>query len=274
MHVDRWLRAAVQDLLATGIDSARLDCLILLEDAIAKDRAWLLAHLDYEINDRLLRALNKKVQQRATHQPLAYIRNEIEFYGRTFYVDYRVLVPRPESETIIELMKSLTLPAKLGIADIGTGSGALAITAKLEFPSADVIATDIDTSCLDVASRNLASLNANVQLIKADLLEDSVLAVVDKSINVILANLPYVPNTYPINQAANHEPKLAIFGGADGLDLYRCLFTQIDSLILKPAFVLAESLPSQHSALADLAASFGYSQIREQDFVQVFGYVR
>ncbi len=266
-HADEWLTAKTRVLAGAGVPSARLDCLILLEDATDRDRSWLLAHPEYVLKDSLLSSLDVKVAQRAAHEPLAYIRQRTEFYGREFYVDARVLEPRPESETMIELLKTLTLPDRPVIVDVGTGSGALAVTIRLELPVTTVIGTDIDPECLVVAQRNAKSLQADIRFLQADLLN---VFGHEERIDAIVANLPYVPDSYTINQAAMNEPRLAIFGGPDGLDLYRRLFGQIRKSSLKPAYVLAESLPPQHAGLTEIAKESGYELLREQDFIQVF----
>jgi release factor glutamine methyltransferase len=262
MHSEDYLRQATERLAQAGISSARLDSLILIEDATGKDRAWLLAHPEFVLSDLIIDELNNKITRRSQHVPLAYIRGRSEFFGRTFYVDERVLEPRPETETMVELLLTLPLPKQYVVVDVGTGSGALAITAKLEVPQADVYGIDIDPGCLEVTSHNSQTLNAKVRLLQADLLASDSLP---EHIDAILANLPYVPDDFHINLAAGHEPRLAIFGGPDGLELYRRLFDG-----LAASYVLTEALPPQHEALADIAAKAGYKQIQEQDFIQVF----
>jgi release factor glutamine methyltransferase len=263
VSVEDFINQATAVLKQAGIDSARLDCLILLEDVTGKDRAWLLAHPEHELPAHSIDGLNNKVTLRKQHSPLAYIRGQSEFYGRTFYVNQQVLEPRPETEIMIELLLSLSLPDQPVIVDTGTGSGALAITAKLELPQAQVYATDIDPSCLDVAMRNGQAHKADITWIEADLLESDDLPV---RIDVIVANLPYVPDDFEINRAATHEPRVAIFGGADGLDLYRKLFHGLSA-----AYVLTESLPPHHEALAAIATAAGYELLQQQDFIQLFG---
>lgn len=267
MQVDQWLHAATAQLKAAGIASARLDCLILLEDALGKDRSRILAHQDEVISQKTAKILEPLINKRAEHIPLSYIRHQTEFYGRTFYIDEHVLEPRPESEALIEeLLYGLVLPSMPTIVDVGTGSGALAITAKLELLYSDVHAVDIDPQCLIVAERNAIEHKAAISFSKGDLLQ----GFDELSIDVVLANLPYVPDEFHINLAATHEPRIAIFGGADGLDLYRKMFEQISSAKYKPRYVLAESLPPQHPQLAKIAAQVGYQQELEQDFIQVF----
>jgi release factor glutamine methyltransferase len=264
MIAHAWLKRATERLQAAGIGTARLDCLVLLEDVTDKNRAHWLAHPETKLTDEQLKRLNLLLGRRARHQPLAYVRGKTEFYGRSFAVNKRVLEPRPESETMIELLKKVSNDNK-SIADIGTGSGALAITAKLELPDTQVSAVDIDPGCLKVARSNSKSLNAEITLLEGDLLMP-----LSKTPDIILANLPYVPDTYHINEAAMEEPRLAIFGGPDGLDLYRRMFEQIHALPSRPQFVLTESLPFQHHSLATIARAHGYIQDQKDDFIQLF----
>lgn len=271
MKVNEWLKRATETLKDNNIGTARLDCLVLLEDTTGKDRGWLLAHPEFELNARQFKKLDQQVKRRAKHQPLAYIRGKTEFYGREFLINKDVLEPRPESETMIELLKKLPLPKKSLIADIGTGSGALAITAKLEVPDAEVIATDIDPKCLVVARKSAKKLGTNIKFFKGNLLEPvyPLLAIP----YLLLCNLPYVPDGYQLNSAAMNEPKIAIFGGPDGLNLYRRLLEQVDSLDTKPIYILTESLPPQHKKLAAIAKKHGYKVTQSSDFIQLFKYL-
>ena len=268
MSTEEWLRSATAKLAAAGIATGRLDALVLLEDTLRTDRALLLAHPDTPLDAMQTRQLTKLINRRATHEPLAYIRQKTEFYGREFYVDHHVLEPRPESETMIDLLKDLPGLEVQTIIDVGTGSGALAITAKLELPQARVVAIDIDTGCLRVAARNGASHQAHIRFATGDLLAPCSAQQLDGSI--LLCNLPYVPDTFQINPAAMQEPRRAIFGGTDGLDLYRQLFSQIRERRLAPAYVLAESMPPQHTALQSIANNASFVLTRTIDFVQVF----
>lgn len=265
MKADDWLRAANQRLKGAGIGSGRLDTLLLLEDCLHRDRAYLLAHPELKLTANQVKALDKKLALRATHEPMAYIRGFSEFYGRKFKMNRHVLEPRPESETMVELALRLPLPDKPKLADIGTGSGAIGITMKLELPAATIDLYDIDSNCLAVARHNAVMHEQHLHAYKRDLLSRPV-----RDYDVLLANLPYVPDRWKINEAAAMEPRIAIFGGKDGLDLYRRLFEQLKSMPEKPQFVLTESLPPQHSKLAEIAASGGYKLTESQDFIQVF----
>jgi release factor glutamine methyltransferase len=271
MKTSKWLTYAINKLNAAGIATARLDCLILLEDATGKDRAWLLAHPEFPINARTMNKLNSLIKRRASHEPLAYIRGKSEFYGRTFIVNQHTLEPRPESETMIELFKKLIYEkpnAIKSVADIGTGSGCLAITAKLEVPGIHVFATDIDAFCIKAARQNAHTYNADAEIFRGDLILPVQSFITTQC--ALLCNLPYVPDSHTINAAAMFEPKHAIFGGLDGLDIYRRLFTQISSLAKKPVYIFTESLPFQHTSLAQIAASSKYELVTSSDFIQVF----
>ncbi len=252
-----------------GIGTSRLDSLVLLEDDIGKDRAYILAHPDETITEAELKLYRAHIARRSKQEPLAYIRQKSEFYGRDFYVDKRVLEPRPESEAIIEeLGHILQDPAAAAnpVVDVGTGSGALIITAKLEHPGIQAYATDISEDCLKVARRNADKYAVGVSFFAGDLLGP--LPESAKLNPIIIANLPYVPDLWQINPAAMREPAIAIFGGKDGLRIYARLFGQLVGN--KPLYLLTESMPPQHEQLATMAASYGYSLINTNDFVQVF----
>lgn len=269
MHVSDWLAHSQRRLHAVDTPSARLDCLILLEDALGRNRASILAHPEAKISKTTELELNKKIAQRATHTPLAYIRGKTEFYGREFIVNSKVLVPRPETETIISILKKLPLPTKPKIADIGTGSGCLGITAALEIPGSFVDLYDIDTNALAVAKKNAAKQAVDAQYYQNDLLEKY-----QGQHDAMLANLPYVPQNYTVNEAARHEPVLALYSGTDGLDHYRRFWKQIAALPddSKPAFILTEALPLQHEELARLARKAGYHLEQNDGLIQQFQY--
>jgi len=271
--VTDWLKDSQARLEQAGVATTRLDCLVLLEDATGKDRGWLLAHPEHELQRSEIEKLNTKITRRGQHIPLAYIRGKTEFYGREFTVNAHTLVPRPETETIITLLRALAVHEwqQMGgvvFSDIGTGSGAIAISAKLEFPESEVYATDIDEKCLKTAQHNAKRLGADITFLRGNLLEP--LPKPHLPFTILLCNLPYVPEGFQINRAATHEPKHALFGGPDGLDLYRELFTQTKALATRPVYILTESLPPQHETLTEVAQAAGYALARSEDFIQVF----
>ncbi len=266
MKIAEFQKNAERRLKQAGIGSARLDTLILLEDLLHKERGWILAHPEAEITDVQAKKLLRKVERRAKHVPLAYIRGHSEFYGRRFKVNRHVLEPRPESETMITLLKS-TVPGSRPwkIADVGTGNGAIGITAALEFPNATVDLYDISSGALAVAKHNVHLHELRLHARKMNLLRRPL-----RPYDIILANLPYVPDKWQINEAAMAEPKIAIFGGADGLDIYRKLFQQLQRFTWKPRYALTESLPPQHVNLMKIAAGAGFKLHQADDFIQVF----
>ena len=270
MTTQDWLAQAQKRLDQADIPTARLDSLVLLEDLLGKDRAHLLAHPEAKLTTEQEKVLNEQVARRAKHEPLAYIRQKIEFYGREFYVDERVLVPRPETETMLDELKGLELRGQgqgMTLVDVGTGSGAIAITAKLGLPSATVFATDVSAECITIAKRNAQNHQTDITFNQGNLLDSLALSPTPYT---LLCNLPYVPDDFGINKAALNEPHQAIFGGEDGLDLYRELFTQISQLQSKPKYILTESLPFQHEELALIAKLQDYNLQQTSDFIQLF----
>ena len=264
MTIQDFLYRSTEALQKADIATPRLDCLVLLEDVLGLDRAIILAHPEKHLTHSQISRLNKKIIQRIDHLPLAFIRGKAPFYGRDFAVDQHVLVPRPESETMIDLLKKLPLHPHAKIADIGTGSGCLGITAALELPGVKVELSDVDNQALRLAKKNARTHGTNSICRQANLLE------LQSKVDVVLANLPYVPERYSINRAAEHEPKHAIFGGHDGLNLYRQLWSQVVALPHQPDFVLTEALPPQHESLANIAKTAGYRLRQSEDFIQVF----
>lgn len=280
MTIWEYKKLAEDKLHDAGVGTAELDVLVLLEDLLHTNRAQLLAHTERELSLEQQKVLNLQIERRKKHEPLAYIRGKSEFYGREFIVNKHVLEPRPESETMIEMLKHLvdsrqfTVNSETQIADIGTGSGALAVTAKKEFPQANVIATDIDKNCLKIAGQNAAKHSVDITFLHGDLLSP-VLTLNPSPFTLVLANLPYVPDNFKINEAAIFEPRRAIFGGPDGLDLYRKFFSQLSSIpytLYPKPYVLTESLPSQHEELAKIAKQYNYQLEITEDFIQQFSF--
>ena len=255
----------------TALALVSYDCLIaiFLEDLLEKDRAWIIAHPEHELSSSQIQQIESRVKRRAQHEPLAYIRGKSEFYGRQFLVNSHTLEPRPETETLIELLKEVVTPRNnLQGVDLGAGSGCIAITLSLELPQIKVLATDVDVKCITVASSNQEILKSSVKFYRGNLLEP-----VASQLNegyIVVANLPYVPSSHTINRAAMFEPKHSIFGGEDGLDLYREMFAQITEMEAKPKLIFTEALPFQHPALEKLATEAGFALIKLDDFIQVF----
>ncbi|HSW66644.1 MAG TPA: HemK/PrmC family methyltransferase [Bacillota bacterium] len=267
MTLGDFLKRATQALQQAGLESARLDALLLLEDALQRDRALLLAHPELELTAAEAALLNSQLEQRATHLPLAYIRGKSMFYGRIFTITPRVLVPRPESEAMMNLL--LAIRDIKHLADIGTGSGCLGITAALELPECQVDLYDIDAQALDCATKNAHQLGTKVRTYHEDL-ASNIYTPGRPVYETLLANLPYVPDEHHINKAASHEPRLALFGGPDGLNMYRRMFAQLAVRPHRPIHVITEALSFQHQPLTDIAKASGYQQAATEGLAQHF----
>lgn len=265
MTIAKWLVPAMIRLRDAGVDSPRRDCLVLLEDTIQKDRAWVVAHPEHELTPKIIQKLDELIERRIKREPLAYIRGKAWFYGRFFEVNPNVLIPRPESENFIELLKELS-PQK--IIDIGTGSGALAITAKLEFPNNKTMATDISSEALITAQKNAANHKVDIQFVSGDLIEALNNEQLENS--AIIANLPYVPANLITSPEITQEPPQALFSGKDGLEHYRRFWRQIDLHSDKPDYILTESLEEQHNTIENLAQKAGYKRDRTSVLIQQF----
>lgn len=257
---------SMNQLKEAGVDSPRRDCMVLLEDLLKKDRSWVTAHGEHKLNVSQVKILNAQIKRRTNREPLAYIRGKAWFYGRFFEVNPSVLIPRPESENFIELLKEIK-PTK--IIDIGTGSGCLAITASLELPSAIVIGSDVSIKALKVAQKNARMYKVNIKFVQGSFL-DPFLSSGDLAGTTILANLPYVPNGLITSPEVTTEPAQALFSGNDGLEHYRKFWHQIRQLSQKPLYILTESLENQHKSLNQLAADSGYKLQKTDVLIQQF----
>lgn len=246
------------------VPNGRTDCLVLLADLFDKDKSWVHTHPEYELDDLHVRELEYKLNKRAERVPLAYIRGFTEFYKRQFTVNSRVLIPRPESESFITLLQELQIETP-AIADIGTGSGCIGITAALEIPNATVHLYDIDSEALAIAHHNARMYDCKLSYYESNLLEN-----LQPGYDVLLANLPYVPNDFITSPEIEREPALALFSGKDGLSHYRAFWSQIETVPSIPKYVLTESLEEQHEAVAAFASEAGYTLIKTDVLVQLF----
>ncbi len=254
------LRTAVTQgaelLTASGIPEPRLTAELLLCHAVHCERTYLYAHPEQELREVEWIHYGRWLHERMQGKPLQYITKTQEFYGRPFTVTPDVLIPRPETELLIDVILKRRPGAK-SIIDVGTGSGAIAVTLALEL-GASVIATDISIAALKVAQAS--ACGANVQFIAADLL--SVFA--DASMDVVVSNPPYVPiadRKSMQREVRDWEPHLALFAGATGLDVYRRLIPEAWR-VLKPGGLLALELGfGQADAVAALVDDWSNTEI-------------
>ena len=254
-----WLTSATDQLRAIGITSARLDAELLLAHTLRKSRTWIHAHGDEMIDSRTKEIANARLDLRLDRVPIAYIIGHKEFYGRKFKVTTATLIPRPESEALIELLRAtlpLTQPLIIDqprrLVDVGTGSGALGITAKLEFPELDVTLIDTSRYALAVAKENAATLDAPVTLLQSDLLSAYPFVA-----DTIIANLPYVDATWHRSPETNHEPAEALFADNHGLALIFELLAQTKEKLARGGTLILEADPAQHAAIQKEAVRYG-----------------
>ncbi|MET1181489.1 peptide chain release factor N(5)-glutamine methyltransferase [Peribacillus simplex] len=231
---------------------------ILIQHFLKQTRSQMLANLHDELSEAVFGQFKAAIELHAEGTPIQYIIGHEEFYGRTFFVNEEVLIPRPETEELIyyTLRK---IPAifmegqKLCLADIGTGSGAIAITMKLEKPNLLVTATDIAEPSLEVARKNAETLGAEVEFTQGDLL----LPFINKKqkVDVLLSNPPYIPDDDHESMSVvvtGHEPHRALFAGIDGLDFYRRFMEQLPLIMKVPGLIGFEVGTGQGEAVADL----------------------
>lgn len=226
------VKAAVQSVtntLTTHSSTPRLDAELLAAHVLKRDRSWLVGHPENELSPIQQKTLAMLVEQRQTGVPLAYLTGVKEFYGRPFMVTTDVLIPRPDSESIIETtLNSLKNIPQPTILEIGTGSGCLAITLAAELPSATVTATDVSAAAIEVAQRNASTLAVadRVTFRVQDLLKKE-----SGHYDLLVANLPYVPTHWltDANKKQYHlvnEPHVALHGGDNGMDVFTTFFQQ------------------------------------------------
>jgi len=264
-----WLINSSHLLLGVGIPSAKLDAELILSIAVKKDRTYLHAHPDQELLDEQIEIANLNLKKRLERLPIAYILGYKEFYGRNFLVSPDVLIPRPESETIIEILiqavKELFKNNPLSLIDVGTGSGCLGISAKLEIPEIHVTLSDISTDALEIAKKNANNLKANVEFINGNLLDK-----LDEKIDIIIANLPYVDQSWERSPETNFEPPLALFADRDGVALIENLIIQTEHKLNKNGLLIIEADPIQHNQLISFASNYNLHLYKKDGFIISF----
>jgi release factor glutamine methyltransferase len=219
------LGRATSFLAAQGVENARLDAEVLLADVLGFDRSRLLAGGRSALDDRERQTFAALLNRRGRREPLQHLRGRQEFFSREFLVDHRVLVPRPETETLVETVVRLARPlANATILDVGCGSGAVGVTLALELPRAAVFACDISPDAVEVARENARRLNAagRIEIRCGDLFAPFE----GRRFDLVVSNPPYVPSPELERLAPevrDYEPRLALDGGPDGLDFYRQL---------------------------------------------------
>jgi len=252
------LAAAAERLSAAGCGSPRLDAELLLGEVLSLDRAGLVLAADAEVGDRDAAAFEALVVRREAREPVAYILGRRGFRHLELHVDARVLIPRPETELLVEV--GLELPRGARVVDVGTGSGAVALALKHERPDLDVTGTDVSAQAVAVARANAERLGLDVAFREADLL--------DGAYDAVLANVPYVEaedHAILAPEIAVHEPRLAVVAGGGGLALIRRLVAQLGAT---PLAALEVGL-AQEERVAELLRDAGYETATRRDLAGI-----
>jgi release factor glutamine methyltransferase len=219
------------------IGAARLTAEVLLMHATGHDRAWLYAHGNDELIEVWWIHYGRYLHQRIKGEPTQYITGRQEFYGREFRVTPDVLIPRPETEHLVEAALAHANAAGM-VLDIGTGSGTIAVTLALE-TKARMLATDVSAAALRIAQQNAHSLTAGIAFVACDLGA----AFADRSFDLVVSNPPYIAGRDRASlqpEVRDHEPALALFGGDDGLAIYRRLIPEAARLLRPGGWLMME----------------------------------
>lgn len=245
---------ALQDARTLGVD--RLDALMLLANTLTCSRTWLLAHDDAELNEAQATHLRRYFARRATGEPLAHLLGEKEFHGLTLHVNSNVLVPRPDTEVLVdwalELLANTT--ARPGVVDLGTGSGAIALAVKHGHPAATVVASDVSPAALEVARANARRLALDVEFIEGSWWQ----AVQQRRFQLALSNPPYIAGGDQHLAALSHEPTLALTPGGDGLGALRSIVAGAAAHLEPGGWLLLEHGFDQAEAVQALLRAQGF----------------
>ncbi|MGN7175458.1 protein-(glutamine-N5) methyltransferase, release factor-specific [Paenibacillus sp. FSL R5-0490] len=231
---------------------------LLLQHFMKMSRASFLANLREELHPEVIAEFQRAVQAHAAGHPVQYIIGSEEFYGRTFQVNEDVLIPRPETEELVynalqKINKLFGTATGLEMADIGTGSGAIAVTMKLEKPELNVTATDIYGPTLELAQKNAEQNGAEIEFFQGDLLQPLISK--GKKFDIILSNPPYIPEKdieWMSDVVTKHEPHRALFAGEEGLDLYKRFMAELPAVIKDRSLIGFEVGAGQSAAVSAL----------------------
>ena len=243
-----------------NVENPRLNAEHLLAHVLGRKRIELYLEFERVLTEPELEPLRNLVKRRSEGQPLQHLLGTTEFCGLTFLCDKRAMVPRPETEELVELVESKIENRELRIVDVGTGSGVIALTLAVKFPEAEILAVDISDDALALAQENAArvKLADRVRFLKSNLLEN-----VEGCFDVIVANLPYISiqDRQSLSREVLHDPEVALFASAQGDELVRELIAQAPSQ-LRPGGMLALEIGiGQSEALLSALAEKNYRDI-------------
>jgi len=244
-------------------DRAFQDAETLLLHLLGKSKAWLMAHSEEDLPPAEASLYNELLERRYAGEPIQYITGETEFYGLPLRVTPDVLIPRPETEHLVEKVLELTGPFPAPrIVDVGTGSGAIAIALAHHLPQAAITATDLSACALSLAQKNAESNSVarQIRFVEADLLA----SLFGECFEIVVSNPPYVPEIDRASlsvEVRDYEPALALFAGDDGLDIYRRLIPAAFSALIPGGFLALEIGYGQSPKIAELLAAASFRQI-------------
>lgn len=264
MTLAEWLRNA-EVRLAQGPhpERARRDAETLLLHLIERNKAYLIAHSEEQLSAEDAARFSALMERRTTGEPIQYITGEQEFYGFPLYVNRAVLIPRPETEFLVERALALAAPFSAPrIVDVGTGSGAIAVALAAHCAHANLTAIDISADALDVARANAERnhVAARIRFVQGDLLA----GIAPSSAEFVVSNPPYVPETDRATldgEVRDHEPPLALFAGEDGLAIYRQLIPAAHAVLVEGGWLLLEIGYGQAEAIRALLNLAGFGAI-------------
>ena len=251
---------------AAKIPSARLDAELIVCYILGRDRAWLLAHDDEALDEAQVEQFHALLTRRLNREPLVHLTGTREFYGLDMIITPDVLTPRVETEQMVEWAIKYA-PKKSSLIDIGTGSGAIAIAIGKHRPDLSITATEVSPEALEVARQNLEKHHVSQNLVQSDLWEE-----VSGTFDTIVTNLPYLADSAreELMEEVKREPDVALFGGPDGLDLYRRFLAGIREHLNPGGYLFTECDPWQHEALIAEATKYGLTPIEQGYFILGF----
>jgi len=269
MTVLEVLQSSTEYFKKRTIESPRLNAEHLLAHALGRTRMELYLEFERELGETELTTLRELVRRRAQGEPLQHLLGTVEFCGRTFLCDKRAMVPRPETEELVELLKSkirvrarLALP-RFEILDVGTGSGVIALSLAADFPEADIVAVDISKDALGLAQENATKLGLinRTRLLESDLLEN-----ISERFDVIVANLPYisVQDRPSLSREVLHDPEVALFAGERGDELVCQLIEQVPGRVEPKGLLAFEHGLSQAPGLIELLKRKNFHDIESK----------
>lgn len=258
--VRAWCAHAAAALSEAGVENAALDARLMVQHVLSCTHAELVAQPERTLSDEVRAALNALLARRCAREPLAYLLGGREFYGLPFYVSRHTLIPRPDSETLIDaVLARVNKDAAVHILDLGTGSGCLLLTLLSQLKNAHGIGVDVSEKALDIAKKNAENLGLSerVEWRSARWCEG-----LQKKVEIVVANPPYIPSNdvrHLMPEVVRYEPASALDGGEDGLDCYREIARQLPQHVTKPGLVVLEVGIGQDAAVSEIFCAAGFS---------------